>query len=208
MPERATVELVDESGNSAGEASKLGAHEAPGQLHRAFSVFLFSPPPERRLLVQRRALGKYHFPGIWANTCCSHPAPGDDVADSAMRRLAEELGIGEEGSECELVVRGPIVEAGTFVYLARDPGSGLVEHEYDHVFVGTVTRPDGTSPGTDEHPVADAEEVEETRWITVDEARAAAAASNGGGGDGYAPWFGEALELALRSLGMGERGAS
>ncbi|SCE55249.1 isopentenyl-diphosphate delta-isomerase, partial [Streptomyces sp. DfronAA-171] len=68
------LELVDESGATIGTAEKLAAHQPPGQLHRAFSVFLFDR--EGRLLLQRRALGKYHSPGVWSNTCCGHPVPG------------------------------------------------------------------------------------------------------------------------------------
>jgi isopentenyl-diphosphate delta-isomerase len=207
MPERATVELVDESGAPAGVAGKAAAHEAPGHLHRAFSVFLFSPGAEPRLLVQRRALSKYHFAGIWANTCCSHPAPGEDILDSARRRLVEELGIGADGAggpDDGLVLHGAIAPAGTFVYRAVDPDSGLVEHEYDHVLVGTVTRPDGTAPGLDDRPAADPEEVEETRWITIGEARASAA---GEGDNRFAPWFGEALELALSVGGVYQLGS-
>jgi isopentenyl-diphosphate Delta-isomerase len=201
MPERDTVELVDRSGAASGQSGKLQAHEPPGLLHRAFSVFLFSPPPEPRLLVQRRALGKYHFPGIWANTCCSHPAPGEVVAESALRRLHEELGIttaapdGGGGSGGELVVTGPLASAGTFVYRAVDPDSGLVEHEYDHVLVGTVTRADGNPPDREAAPSLAADEVEETAWLTVDEAIAAA-----GGDDRFAPWFAQALDLALMAL--------
>jgi isopentenyl-diphosphate delta-isomerase len=210
MPERAEVELVDESGAPAGVAAKAAAHEAPGHLHRAFSVFLFSPGPVPRLLVQRRALSKYHFAGIWANTCCSHPAPGEDIVDSARRRLIEELGIGTDGRADRgrpgsgLVLQGAIVPAGHFVYRAVDPKSGLVEHEYDHVFVGTVTRHDGSSPGPEDLPAADPDEVEETRWITIGEARSAAA---GEGEDRFAPWFGEALELALNLGGVHQLGS-
>ena len=76
MPERATVVLVDGDGTPRGEASKRGAHEPPGLRHLAFSVFLFSPAG--LLLLQQRASTKYHFPGIWANSCCSHPGPGED----------------------------------------------------------------------------------------------------------------------------------
>ncbi|MET9933122.1 NUDIX domain-containing protein, partial [Streptomyces sp. NPDC006324] len=69
------LELVDEDGRTIGTAEKLTAHQAPGQLHRAFSVFLFDETG--RLLLQRRALGKYHSPGVWSNTCCGHPYPGE-----------------------------------------------------------------------------------------------------------------------------------
>ena len=85
------LELVDENGMTIGTAEKLAAHQAPGQLHRAFSVFLFD---ERgRLLLQQRALGKYHSPGVWSNTCCGHPYPGEAPFAAAARRTFEELGV-------------------------------------------------------------------------------------------------------------------
>ena len=85
------LELVDEDGATIGTAEKLAAHQPPGQLHRAFSVFLFDE--QGRLLLQRRALGKYHSPGVWSNTCCGHPYPGEAPFAAAARRTYEELGI-------------------------------------------------------------------------------------------------------------------
>ncbi|MFC4034640.1 isopentenyl-diphosphate Delta-isomerase [Streptomyces polygonati] len=127
------LELVDENGVTIGTAEKLSAHLAPGRLHRAFSVFLFDD--EGRLLLQRRALGKYHSPGVWSNTCCGHPYPGEQPFVAAARRTAEELGI------APALMR----EAGTVRYNHPDPASGLVEQEYNHLFVGLVRgelRPD------------------------------------------------------------------
>ncbi|MFC5719366.1 isopentenyl-diphosphate Delta-isomerase [Streptomyces gamaensis] len=138
------LELVDEAGRTIGTAEKLSAHIAPGQLHRAFSVFLFD---ERgRLLLQRRALGKYHSPGVWSNTCCGHPYPGEQPFVAAARRTAEELGVGP----------ALLREAGTVRYNHPDPDSGLVEQEYNHLFVGTVTA--GLRP--------DPQEVGETAFVT------------------------------------------
>ncbi|CAM5402472.1 Isopentenyl-diphosphate Delta-isomerase [Streptomyces violarus] len=85
------LELVDEDGVTIGTAEKLAAHQPPGQLHRAFSVFLFDE--HGRLLLQRRALGKYHSPGVWSNTCCGHPYPGEAPFAAAARRTFEELGV-------------------------------------------------------------------------------------------------------------------
>ncbi len=85
------LELVDEDGRTIGTAEKLSAHQAPGQLHRAFSVFLFDE--QGRLLLQQRALGKYHSPGVWSNTCCGHPYPGEAPFAAAARRTFEELGV-------------------------------------------------------------------------------------------------------------------
>ncbi|MFI6697973.1 isopentenyl-diphosphate Delta-isomerase [Streptomyces sp. NPDC050509] len=138
------LELVDEDGNTIGTAEKLSAHQPPGQLHRAFSVFLFD---ERgRLLIQRRALGKYHSPGVWSNTCCGHPYPGEAPFAAAARRTHEELGISPS----------LLAEAGTVRYNHPDPDSGLVEHEYNHLFVGLAQSA----------PLPDPEEVCETVFVT------------------------------------------
>ncbi|MGW9367009.1 isopentenyl-diphosphate Delta-isomerase, partial [Streptomyces albidoflavus] len=114
------LELVDEDGNTIGTAEKLSAHQAPGRLHRAFSVFLFD---ERgRLLLQQRALGKYHSPGVWSNTCCGHPYPGEAPFAAAGRRAVQELGVAP--------ARGG--EAATELNTHQDPFSGLVVQEDFH----------------------------------------------------------------------------
>ena len=145
--EKIMLELVDENGNTIGTAEKLAAHQAPGQLHRAFSVFLFDE--QGRLLIQRRALGKYHSPGVWSNTCCGHPYPGEAPFAAAARRTHEELGISPS----------LLAEAGTVRYNHPDPESGLVEQEYNHLFVGlaqSALRPDP-------------EEIDETAFVTAAE---------------------------------------
>ncbi|MFJ2260290.1 isopentenyl-diphosphate Delta-isomerase [Streptomyces sp. NPDC087844] len=133
------LELVDEDGTTIGTAEKLTAHQPPGQLHRAFSVFLFD---ERgRLLLQQRALGKYHSPGVWSNTCCGHPYPGEAPFAAAARRTFEELGVSPS----------LLAEAGTVRYNHPDPDSGLVEQEFNHLFVGMVQsapRPDPEEVGS------------------------------------------------------------
>jgi isopentenyl-diphosphate delta-isomerase len=116
-----TVLLVDEHDRPLGTADKLDAHKR-GLLHRAVSVFLFND--RGNLLVQQRAPEKYHCPGLWSNSCCSHPLPEEDVADAARRRVAEELGI-----ECTLV------KFFQQKYRSALP-DGLVEHEIDHIFAG------------------------------------------------------------------------
>lgn len=160
---------MSESGELLANHDKQAAHEPPGLLHLAFSVFLFRP--DGSLLIQQRAESKYHFPGVWANTCCSHPEPGEEVVSSAQRRVLEELGL-----ECELA------EAGVFVYRAVDPVSGLVEHELDHVLVGHI-REMMLQP--------DPEEVEDWRFVEPESVRGA------GPREGFAPWFAEALSIAL-----------
>ncbi|MEU3352389.1 isopentenyl-diphosphate Delta-isomerase [Streptomyces sp. NPDC037389] len=138
------LELVDEDGRTIGTAEKLSAHIAPGRLHRAFSVFLFDDAG--RLLLQRRALEKYHSPGVWSNTCCGHPYPAEPPFVAAARRTGEELGL------APALMR----EAGTVRYNHPDPASGLVEQEYNHLFVGTVTA----------LPDPDPSEIAETAFVT------------------------------------------
>ncbi len=160
------VVLVDEEDAPLGEGEKLAVHRA-GQLHRAFSVFAFNAAGE--LLLQRRALGKYHSGGLWTNSTCGHPRPGEATADAARRRLGEELGIA-----C-----GPLEEAGVLRYRAqlRD----LVENEVDHVFVTTV---DGA-------PAPDPDEVMEHRFVARDELDGWLAAEP----DAFTAWFGPAWSL-------------
>ena len=109
------VILVDEHDQELGTAAKLAAHQS-GRLHRAFSIFVFDR--HGRTLLQRRAATKYHSAGLWSNTCCSHPRPGEAVEQAAHRRLGEEMGF-----ECVLH------RACDFVYRS-DLADGLVEHEF------------------------------------------------------------------------------
>jgi isopentenyl-diphosphate delta-isomerase len=131
-PEKAgeRVVLVDTGDREIGTAEKLAAHRA-GQLHRAFSVFVTDE--KGRLLLQRRAEGKYHSAGRWSNTACGHPRPGEAIVAAARRRLSEEMGF-----DC------PLTEGFSFIYRA-ELDHGLIEHELDHVLVGTFVgspRPD------------------------------------------------------------------
>lgn len=113
--------LVDQNDHQIGLMEKMETHEK-GVLHRAFSVFILNSKGE--ILLQQRALGKYHSPGLWSNTCCSHPMAGESTIDAAHRRLFEEMGM-----KAELV---PVYQ---FLYKAEFE-NGLTEHEYDHVFIG------------------------------------------------------------------------
>jgi isopentenyl-diphosphate delta-isomerase len=115
------VILVDEQDRAIGTCEKMEAH-LQGHLHRAFSVFVFNA--RGRLLLQQRAQSKYHCGGLWTNTCCSHPRPGESVEDAAYRRLQEEMGFQTE-----------LTAAFTFTYRA-ELDKGLIEHEVDHVFTG------------------------------------------------------------------------
>ena len=134
------VILVDEEDREIGVCDKTRAH-AEGRLHRAFSVFLFNTAGE--WLLQKRTENKYHSGGLWSNTCCSHPRPGESVLEAARRRLEQELGLGAD-----------LHEAFTFVYKTQFPND-LYEHELDHVLFG---RYDGD-------PVADPSEVADWRWV-------------------------------------------
>jgi isopentenyl-diphosphate delta-isomerase len=157
--------LVDADDREIGVVEKMSAHR-DGILHRAFSIFVFDR--SGRLLLQRRALDKYHSGGLWSNTCCSHPQPGERLIDAAHRRLEEEMGF-----DCDL--RGGYA----FIYRA-DVGNGLVEHEFDHVFVGRF----------DGQPRPDATEVHGWAWRPIDEVRADMNARP----SVYTTWFKVALE--------------
>ena len=113
--------LVDTAGRTIGTMDKMAAHRK-GALHRAFSVFIFNT--EGQLLLQQRALIKYHSGGLWTNTCCGHPRPGEQTIDAAKRRLTEEMGL-----ECELE------ELFQFTY-RHEFANGLTEYEFDHAWIG------------------------------------------------------------------------
>ena len=121
MVEEDEVILVDKNDNPIGQMAKMEAH-LKCKLHRAFSIFIFNRSGE--LLLQQRALDKYHSAGKWTNTCCSHPRPGELTADAAKRRLKEEMNM-----ECDLI---PVF---SFSYIA-EVENGLQENEYDHVYFG------------------------------------------------------------------------
>lgn len=111
---------------SAGPAvTRQRAHQQPGILHRAVSVQVVDA--DGRWLLQRRAGSKALFASRWANTCCTHPEPGEDLRQAAVRRVREELGLRLSDTD--------LTSAGRFTYRAVDPVSGLVEHEEDEVFV-------------------------------------------------------------------------
>ncbi len=119
------VNIVDVSGTIISTATKLDAHSDGGKLHLAFSVMLFFATGE--VLLQKRSSGKYHFPGKWANACCSHPRPTEDLLTAAKRRVNEELAV-----EADLEV------AGNFIYRAQCDKSFLTEYEFDYVLVGHI----------------------------------------------------------------------
>jgi len=134
------VILVNKNDMPLGTMEKMEAHEK-GTLHRAFSVFIFNK--HGQLMLQQRALTKYHSPGLWTNTVCSHPRVGEEIHQAAHRRLKEEMGF-----DCDLK------DAFSFLYKA-DVGQGLREHEFDHVLVGV----------SDDAPVLNNEEVADWKYI-------------------------------------------
>jgi isopentenyl-diphosphate delta-isomerase len=170
------VELVDAEGVGTGSATVQEAHEAPGQLHRAFSVFLRDA--DGRLLLQQRAATKTRFPLRWGNTCCGHPSPGEDVRIAAARRLVEEVGIGGVA----------LTEVGVYSYYAEDPASGRVEYEYDHVLVGDMPSGRAIMP--------DPDEVAGVRWVPLAELRAALVDDP----RSYAPWLSGVTERLAAAL--------
>lgn len=143
------VVLVDGHDREIGSEEKLKAH-TEGRLHRAFSILVFNEKGE--MLIHKRASAKYHCPGLWTNTCCSHPSPGEEILSAARRRLKEEMGF-----ECGLE------EKFSFIYKVKFENR-LSEHEFDHVFVGHVK-------GDEINIAPDKKEVEEFRWIRLDELR-------------------------------------
>ncbi|MBN1874045.1 MAG: isopentenyl-diphosphate Delta-isomerase [Anaerolineae bacterium] len=138
---------VDEQDREVGAGEKLATHQK-GQLHRAFSVVVFNSRNE--MLLQRRAETKYHSGGLWSNTCCGHPRPGESVIGAARRRLMEELGI-----DCELG------EVFSFKYEARLDHQ-MTENEYDHVLVGHCD---------DIIPNPNPDEVSEWAWMSPEDLR-------------------------------------
>ncbi|MEK7208405.1 MAG: isopentenyl-diphosphate Delta-isomerase [Patescibacteria group bacterium] len=143
MQPREEVILVDEQDQPVGTEEKFETHRK-GLLHRAISVFVFNRKGE--LMLQKRAKGKYHSGGLWSNTCCSHPRPGEETAAAASRRLQEEMGF-----------TAKVREVFPLRYRVQFP-NGLIENERDHIFIG-------------EHegaPVLNSEEAEDWKWVTSD----------------------------------------
>jgi isopentenyl-diphosphate delta-isomerase len=159
------VILVDENDNDIGVMEKLQAHQE-GLLHRAFSIFIFNDKNE--LLLQQRALSKYHSAGLWTNTCCSHPRPNETIKDAANRRLFEEMGM-----SCDLKIKT------NFIY--KTPfENGLTEHELDYVLIGS----------TNQNPIINKEEVASYKWLSVSDIKKDIVSNP----NHYTSWFKIALD--------------
>ena len=163
------VILVDPMDREIGTEEKLKAHRG-GKLHRAFSVFVFNTSGE--LLLQKRSETKYHSGGLWTNTCCSHPRPGESHYCAARRRLNEEMGF-----DCELT------GLFSFIYYAKLENN-LFEHELDSVFVG---RYDG-------QPVPNPDEVDDWKWMDVEKLKRDVGKNPGH----YTYWFKLILNRVLK----------
>ncbi|MGC8851384.1 MAG: isopentenyl-diphosphate Delta-isomerase, partial [Candidatus Micrarchaeia archaeon] len=136
------VILVDENDRELGVGEKMEVHRN-GQLHRAFSIFVFNS--DGKLLIHQRAKEKYHSGGLWTNTCCSHPRPGEKLDEAIHRRLVEEMGF-----DC------PLKEVFSFVYQVKFE-NGLFEHELDHVYIGKF----------DGDPKPNPAEVMDWKWVDL-----------------------------------------
>ncbi len=140
------VILVNENDEQIGLMPKMEAHEK-GVLHRAFSVFIFNAANE--LMLQQRALTKYHSPGLWTNTCCSHQRDGETSIEAGTRRLYEEMGFSV-----------PLKETTSFIYKAPFD-NGLTEHELDHILVGEYS----------DTPNINFDEVASWKWMSLNAVR-------------------------------------
>ncbi|MGB0982051.1 MAG: isopentenyl-diphosphate Delta-isomerase [Winogradskyella sp.] len=137
------VILVDENDNQIGLMPKLEAHKK-AVLHRAFSVFVFNSNNE--LMLQQRALHKYHSPGLWTNTCCSHQRNGESNIEAGKRRLQEEMGFVTD-----------LKETTSFIYKAPFD-NGLTEHELDHIMIGNFN----------DNPTINPDEVADWKWMPLE----------------------------------------
>jgi isopentenyl-diphosphate delta-isomerase len=166
------VILVDKNDKALGKMEKMEAH-LKGVLHRAFSVFIFNS--DNKLVLQQRSLTKYHSPGLWTNTCCSHPRYGETIESAVHRRLREEMGF-----DCD------VERKLQFVYKAQ-VGNGLTEHELDHVFFGF----------TNIQPVINAEEVHDWKYMSME----AISADMKANPEVYTVWFRIIFEEVMNQLG-------
>jgi isopentenyl-diphosphate Delta-isomerase len=170
-----SVVLLDDHGHAIGTAPKREAHHARTPLHLAFSLYLFSGGGD--LLLTRRAADKATFPGLWTNSVCGHPGPGESLPDAATRRARTELG---------LAVAGLRLVLPRFAYRAEM--AGVVENEMCPVYAGWVPRDAALSP--------DPSEVGEWAWVPWREV----AAGGPPGRPALSPWSLEQIE-ALGALG-------
>jgi len=172
---RKDVILVNEKDEAVGIAEKLAAHQK-GLLHRAFSVFIFREYGSKiQLLMQQRNPAKYHCGGLWSNTCCSHPQPGEETLAAGQARLKEEMGFSVS-----------LTYAGNFMYKAAFD-NGLTEHEYDHVLVGYY---DGCINQYNR------DEIVQVQWVSLAELQSWCTKQN----HILTPWFLPTFQIAQQTL--------
>lgn len=165
------VILVDKEDNPIGTMEKMEAHQK-GALHRAFSVFIFNKKGE--LLLQQRALDKYHSAGKWSNTCCSHPRSNEKTEDAANRRLMEEMGL-----SCDLSHQFQFQYKASFE-------NGLIEHEIDHVFFGV----------SDTLPIINQQEVADFKYIDLPDLKLAIQEKP----EDFTPWFKICFDQVIEAI--------
>lgn len=170
------VILVNEQDEQIGLMPKMEAHEK-AVLHRAFSVFIFNDNNE--LMLQQRAWGKYHSPGLWTNTCCSHQRDGESNIEAGKRRLQEEMGFVTD-----------LEESISFIYKAPFD-NGLTEHEYDHVLLGKYNG----------KPVVNKDEVSDWKWMSVEDVKVDIALSP----ENYTAWFKVIFEKFYEHINIGAK---
>ncbi|MBX9136174.1 MULTISPECIES: isopentenyl-diphosphate Delta-isomerase [unclassified Clostridium] len=162
---------VDKNDNEVGHIEKMDAH-IKGLLHRALSIFIFNEKNE--LLLQKRYSGKYHSPGLWTNTCCTHPNKDESTDDAAIRRLQEEMGF-----SCDLK------EVFSFMYYIKFDND-LIEHEFDHVYFGRYSNEISINPL----------EVEDYKWISLDNIKVDLKTNP----DNYTFWFKYIIENHIKEI--------
>jgi isopentenyl-diphosphate delta-isomerase len=171
------VVLVDAQDHPLGEMDKMEAHQK-GCLHRAVSVIVFTT--DHRMLLQKRAVDKYHSAGLWTNAACTHPFPGESNEAAAVRRLRQELGIRVDA----------VTPLFHFLY-KEELDNGLMEHELDHVFVAY----------SNETPTPDPLEVSDWKWVRAEALTASVQRSP----EAYTVWFKKMLDRVLDAVALSER---
>ena len=174
--------LVDEQDKEIGTEEKIDAHRK-GLLHRAFSLFIYDSKLNK-MLIQRRAINKYHSGGLWTNACCSHPRKGEDLNTAIYRRTIEERGVSIPKADYEI---GKIKECGKFTY-RKDFGE-LTEYEIDHVFAWLVD-------SSILQFVPNKDEIEDLMWIDIHDLMNWLE----GNPDNFTAWFFPAYEIFINDV--------
>lgn len=179
--ERNRVVLVDVNDTELGTADKMQAHEK-GLLHRAFSIFVVRETNGvKEVLLQQRALTKYHCAGLWSNTCCSHPQQGENITQSAINRLTEELGFTVNN----------LIWVDSHCYKAK-LSNNLIEHEFDHLFVKHLSKQASNKLQIRPNPA----EVNAIDWLSIEQIELDLKNT----ANKYTPWFKDTFYKVLSKL--------